>query len=108
MHSQEQWAKVYNLSPATISRWEKGFIGTNWDVLVSIVLSTRMNMDYLWFGVVPDWAPQELRDLLFQKHPALTTQAAFGASLATQSLAGSLRAQRPPRKSRRRFRKPKS
>lgn len=107
MHSQEQWATVYNLSPATISRWEKGLIGNNFDVLISIALSTRVDMDYLFLGVVPEWTPASLRDLLHQRHPALMTRAAFAAGLATQSLAGSLRAQRPPRQTRRRFRKPK-
>ena len=107
MHSQEQWAQVYDLSPATISRWEKGLIGNNFDVLISIALSTEVDMDYLFLGVVPEWTPKPLRNLLHQKNPGLMTRAAFAAGLTTLNQSGSLRAQRPPRKLRRRFRKPK-
>ena len=107
-HSQEQWAEAYGINPATMSRWENGFLGTNYDVLISMALSAGVGMDYLFLGVVPPWTPTPLRDLLFQKHPALTTMVQFEASLTTQRQVGSLRAQRPPRASRRRFRKSKS
>jgi Helix-turn-helix domain len=108
MHSQEQWAEAYSVNAATMSRWENGFVGNNFDALVSIALSTGVDMNYLFLGVVPEWTPEPLRDLLYLRHPALTTPAQFGAALATQRQAGSLRAQRPVRQRRRRFRKPKS
>ena len=104
MHSQEQWAQVYGVNPATISRWEKGLFGTNYDALVSISLATKVGMNYFFLGVVPEWPPKPLRDLLHEKDPTLTTSAQFGAAIVTQRKAGALHAPRPPRQSPRRRR----
>jgi transcriptional regulator with XRE-family HTH domain len=97
MHSQEQWAEACNVDPATMSRWEHGFVGNNFDALVRIALSTEVDMDYLFLGVVPDWTPEPLRKLLHQRHPALLTRTQFAATFGTQRQASGVHAPRPPR-----------
>ena len=95
MHSQEQWAEACGVDAATIARWEKGFVGNHFDVFVGIALSTRVDMDYLFLGVLPTWTPDALRNLLRQRDPTLVSPAQFGASQVTLLHAATLRAARP-------------
>jgi hypothetical protein len=110
LHSQQQWGDLYKVDAATISRWENGFFGTNFEALVSIVFGAGVDMNYLFFGVVPDWTPESLRDLLFLRHQELSNMAAYSAALRTKYQVETLiavRSRRPKRPSRRRARKPK-
>jgi hypothetical protein len=110
LHSQQQWAELYDVDAATISRWENGFLGNNFEALISIVFGAGVDMNDLFFGAVPDWTPEPLRDLLFLRHPELLSAAQYGAALTTRRQAETLiasRARRPARPSRRRLRKPK-
>jgi transcriptional regulator with XRE-family HTH domain len=97
MHSREQWAEAYKVDPATVSRWEHGFVGDNVDALFSIAISSGVDMNYLFEGVVPDWTPEPLRKLLHQRHPALMTAAQYAATRRLHHLAGTGRLRARPR-----------
>jgi transcriptional regulator with XRE-family HTH domain len=83
-HTQERWAAIYHINASTLSRWETGMGAPNYDILLSIALSTRVDLNYFFLGVLPHWMPDDLRAVLQGKHAELTTPEQFAAVLATQ------------------------